>query len=598
MGAFVFMSDSYADDGYGEIIPVDSFGLSPTPSAILAMLYFLVCGLSFSKDVVPRVYRWAKQKRYKPRLLMIFCLICFSTLLRAIYFLLISLKSSNDLDPDELTLFLLWWGPEFILIINFPSIIYFWAEVFCRLRGNNLFSFSSFRNQVHQIEMCFAGVVAVLQTLFTVAMIVSPASSQSTWFVMDLLYLGSLSFFVGLLPFTIGLQIYSLSKTSKASYQSLFGRITLVTFLWSIGRFARAFDVFSTMPEWEPTKFSSFGTSSYYWIYATGLYMIMEIIPQSMMLLSSYSSRIDELENPYNLKVLDRKRTLAVLKERVTDHLVPTEAWDFEGDLLGKGAYSNVYSGVLRNEPVAIKNFTKLLQREIGPLESFCREVEILSTLDHPNVVKLKGVHIAMDDHIYMFTELAERGTLNQVLQIERDLCDSQKIQWALQIALGMEYLHANKIIHRDLKTDNILVFNDNVCKICDFGVTAMFRDDLRGTVGTEYWMAPEMLMGEKYDFKVDVYSYGFVLWEILTGDRIQNRREVISGSYQGWRMEGSDVLVETMNCCLESVPENRPDFSEIVSTLSKNRRPKKIAFASPRTSVTGESDIDLLPVN
>ena len=62
--------------------------------------------------------------------------------------------------------------------------------------------------------------------------------------------------------------------------------------------------------------------------------------------------------------------------------------------------------------------------------------------------------------------------------------------------------------------------------------------------------------------------------------------------------MEGSDVLVETMNCCLESVPENRPDFSEIVSTLSKNRRPKKIAFASPRTSVTGESDIDLLPVN
>ena len=74
------MSDSYADDGYGEIIPVDSFGLSPTPSAILAMLYFLVSGLSFSKDVVPRVYRWAKQKRYKPRLLMIFCLICFSTL--------------------------------------------------------------------------------------------------------------------------------------------------------------------------------------------------------------------------------------------------------------------------------------------------------------------------------------------------------------------------------------------------------------------------------------------------------------------------------------------------------------------------------------
>merc|ERR1712063_244476 len=106
-----------------------------------------------------------------------------------------------------------------------------------------------------------------------------------------------------------------------------------------------------------------------------------------------------------------------------------------------------------------------------------------------------------------------------------------------------------------------------------------MFRDDLdlRGTVGTEYWMAPEMLTGEKYDFKVDVYSYGYVLWEILTGVRIQNRRDVISG-YQGLRLEGPDVLVETMNCCLELVPENRPDFSDIVASMSKNRQSKKIA--------------------
>ena len=182
-----------------------------------------------------------------------------------------------------------------------------------------------------------------------------------------------------------------------------------------------------------------FALTNWYWLYIAALYLVMEIIPQATMLLSSVSSLVDNMENPKNLKVLDRKRALAVLKQRVKDYLVATEEWDQEGGLLGKGIYSNVYSGVLRNERVAIKFFIKVLQREVEPLESFCREIVVLSTLDHPNVVKLKGVHVALDDHIYMFMELAQRGSLSTVLQRDSaNISSEQKIKWALEIANGM----------------------------------------------------------------------------------------------------------------------------------------------------------------
>jgi hypothetical protein len=277
-----------------------------------------------------------------------------------------------------------------------------------------------------------------LQVLLTIGLAISPVNSQATWLVIDTMLVGVNSFFLAIFPFTIGLQIKFMSHLSNPELTSFFRKISFVMAVWTIGRLARVFDVFSSVPVWA-TWSTQFALTNWYWLYIAALYLVMEIIPQATMLLSSVSSLVDNMENPKNLKVLDRKRALAVLKQRVKDYLVATEEWDQEGGLLGKGIYSNVYSGVLRNERVAIKFFIKVLQREVEPLESFCREIVVLSTLDHPNVVKLKGVHVALDDHIYMFMELAQRGSLSTVLQRDSaNISSEQKIKWALEIANGM----------------------------------------------------------------------------------------------------------------------------------------------------------------
>ena len=206
-----------------------------------------------------------------------------------------------------------------------------------------------------------------LQVLLTIGLAISPVNSQATWLVIDTMLVGVNSFFLAIFPFTIGLQIKFMSHLSNPELTSFFRKISFVMAVWTIGRLARVFDVFSSVPVWA-TWSTQFALTNWYWLYIAALYLVMEIIPQATMLLSSVSSLVDNMENPKNLKVLDRKRALAVLKQRVKDYLVATEEWDQEGGLLGKGIYSNVYSGVLRNERVAIKFCKTLIKNliEIG----------------------------------------------------------------------------------------------------------------------------------------------------------------------------------------------------------------------------------------
>ncbi|XP_057812045.1 uncharacterized protein LOC131026262 [Salvia miltiorrhiza] len=201
---------------------------------------------------------------------------------------------------------------------------------------------------------------------------------------------------------------------------------------------------------------------------------------------------------------------------------------------LGSGTYGTVYHGKWRGTDVAIKRIKKSCfmgrSSEQERLSSeFWHEAKILSNLHHPNVVAFYGVvQDGPGGTLATVTEYMVNGSLRHALiSKERHLDRRKRLIIAMDAAFGMEYLHSRNIVHFDLKCDNLLVnLKDSsrpICKVGDFGLSKIKRNTLvtGGVRGTLPWMAPELLNGSssKVSEKVDVFSFGIVLWEILTGE-------------------------------------------------------------------------------
>ncbi|XP_052177959.1 uncharacterized protein LOC127791857 isoform X2 [Diospyros lotus] len=201
---------------------------------------------------------------------------------------------------------------------------------------------------------------------------------------------------------------------------------------------------------------------------------------------------------------------------------------------LGSGTFGTVYHGKWRGTDVAIKRIKKSCftgrssEQERLTIE-FWREAEILSKLHHPNVVAFYGVvRDGPGGTLATVTEYMVDGSLRHVLlRKDRHLDRRKRLIIAMDAAFGMEYLHSKNIVHFDLKCDNLLVNLKDpsrpICKVGDFGLSKIKRYTLvsGGVRGTLPWMAPELLNGSssKVSEKVDVFSFGIVLWEILTGE-------------------------------------------------------------------------------
>jgi tRNA A-37 threonylcarbamoyl transferase component Bud32 len=258
---------------------------------------------------------------------------------------------------------------------------------------------------------------------------------------------------------------------------------------------------------------------------------------------------------------------------------------------LGAGSFGTVYHGKWRGTDVAIKRIKKSCfagrssEQERLTLE-FWREADILSKLHHPNVVAFYGVvQDGPGGTLATVAEFMVDGSLRHVLlRKDRQLDHRKKLIIAMDAAFGMEYLHSKNIVHFDLKCDNLLVNLKDpsrpICKVADFGLSKIKRNTLvsGGVRGTLPWMAPELLNGgsNKVSEKVDVFSFGIVLWEILTGEEpyanmhygaiiggiVNNtlRPNVPSWCDQEWK-----VLMEQ---CWAPNPMIRPTFSEITRRL------------------------------
>ncbi|XWS35097.1 hypothetical protein CRYUN_Cryun21dG0096900 [Craigia yunnanensis] len=258
---------------------------------------------------------------------------------------------------------------------------------------------------------------------------------------------------------------------------------------------------------------------------------------------------------------------------------------------LGSGTFGTVYYAKWRGTDVAIKRikescFSGRSSEQERLTNEFWREAQILSKLHHPNVVAFYGV--VTDGPGGTMATVAEymvNGSLrNALLKKEKALDRRRKLVIALDAAFGMEYLHLKNIVHFDLKCDNLLVnLRDPqrpICKVGDFGLSRIKRNTLvsGGVRGTLPWMAPELLNGSsiRVSEKVDVFSFGIALWEILTGEEpyasmhcgaiiggiVNNtlRPPIPERCDPGWR--------KLMEECWSFDPEARPSFTEITNRL------------------------------
>jgi len=199
-----------------------------------------------------------------------------------------------------------------------------------------------------------------------------------------------------------------------------------------------------------------------------------------------------------------------------------TAVWslaDFDiGKPLGRGKFGNVYLGREKQTQavIALKVIFKRQVEKHDVLKQLREEVEIQARLKHPRVLRLYG-YFHDEKRVYLVTELAPNGELFKLLQKEKRFDEPQVARWISQIADALAFLHRYHVVHRDIKPENILLDADNNAKVADFGwstVTAHKRSTFCGTLD---YLAPEML-GESYDHRVDIWSLGVLMFELLVG--------------------------------------------------------------------------------
>ncbi|XP_060832580.1 mitogen-activated protein kinase kinase kinase 12 isoform X1 [Bombus pascuorum] len=257
----------------------------------------------------------------------------------------------------------------------------------------------------------------------------------------------------------------------------------------------------------------------------------------------------------------------AAVNEKIKGH--QTDDWEIpfesisELQWLGSGAQGAVFSGKLNKEVVAVKKVRE-------PRET---DIRHLRKLNHPNIVQFKGVCTQAPCYCIIM-EFCPYGPLYDLLRAGEPVPPPRLVSWSKQIAAGMAYLHAHKIIHRDLKSPNVLIGQGEIVKISDFGTSREWNEisTRMSFAGTVAWMAPEIIRNEPCSEKVDIWSYGVVLWELLSGEipyKDVDSSAIIWGvgnnslhlPIPASCPEGYRLLVKQ---CWAAKPRNRPSFKHI----------------------------------
>ncbi|KAL5815372.1 hypothetical protein ACOSQ3_026157 [Xanthoceras sorbifolium] len=251
------------------------------------------------------------------------------------------------------------------------------------------------------------------------------------------------------------------------------------------------------------------------------------------------------------------------------------------GEEIGQGSYAVVYHGIWNGSDVAVKVYFGNEYSE-GTLENYQKEIDIMKKLRHPNVLLFMGA-VYSQQRLAIVTEFLPRGSLFRTLHKSNQALDiRRRLRMALDVAKGMNYLHRRNppIVHRDLKSSNLLVNRNWTVKVADFGLS-MWKNATYLTAksgrGTPQWMAPEVLRNEPSNEKSDLFSFGVILWELMTvsipWNHLNSLQVVGVVGFMDRRLdlpEGLDPQVASIiHDCWQSDPDKRPSFEDIIQRMS-----------------------------
>ncbi|KAH3764557.1 STE/STE11/CDC15 protein kinase [Pelomyxa schiedti] len=243
------------------------------------------------------------------------------------------------------------------------------------------------------------------------------------------------------------------------------------------------------------------------------------------------------------------------------------------GDLIGRGAQSKVYRAMSTTGAfVAVKKINTVgVDNTI--LDAVQREVDILKMVEHPNVIKVIGLH-KTPKSLCLILEYAENGSLDRLLKEFSALPEPLVLAFAKQILSALVCLHSKHIIHRDIKAGNCLVSKDGSIKLADFGISTVMQNDNKNfsLVGSPFWMAPEVIQNNGHDALSDIWSLGITIYELITGNPPFYEGSGFNAMFRITQCEipvptnCSPELQDFLKLCLQKDPKDRPCATKLAS--------------------------------
>ncbi|XP_033096914.1 serine/threonine-protein kinase Nek4-like [Anneissia japonica] len=280
--------------------------------------------------------------------------------------------------------------------------------------------------------------------------------------------------------------------------------------------------------------------------------------------------------------------------------------------VVGKGSYGEVW--LVKHKKDKKHYVVKKLEiRNASKKERIAAEQEakLLSKLRHPNIVSYKDSFESEDGHLYIAMGYCDGGDLYNKLKEQKGaaLEEKQIVEWFVQIAMALQYMHERNILHRDLKTQNIFLTKSKIIKVGDLGIARVLDscNDMATTlIGTPYYMSPELFSNKPYNHKSDVWALGCCVYEMTTLKHAFNAKDmnslvykILRGKMPAMPKQYSVELIDLIKSMLHQTPDKRPSVARILRNpfikkhialfleSTRMRRPNSGSSDSRRSSKT-----------